>query len=187
MVLSSPSGGGKTSVIKTLSQVDRNLYVHSVSVTTRPAREGEIHGIDYYFVSMKEFTRMRQNGELIEWAEVHGYYYGTSAKALKDYLKSGKIVLLDIDIEGAAAIRAQYPKSSILIFINPPSVATLKERLRQRQTENKEEIQKRLQRFDREIIASSWFDYIVTNHNLQKTVEEVQSIIIKEMKLRQNN
>lgn len=177
VVLSSPSGGGKTTIVEKILQQNNDRFVRSVSVTTRPARAGEVNGKDYHFISAEKFEQMRRNQELVEWAVVHGHYYGTPSAKLRRFLRQDKVVLLAIDIEGAEAIRNKYPLNSLLIFIMPPSIEVLKKRLRERRSDTKQEIQKRLERVEREMRAAPHFDYQVTNHDLQETVREVIRII----------
>jgi guanylate kinase len=120
---------------------------------------------------------MCESNELAEWAEVHGYLYGTPFKSIEAHLNEGRTVLMDIDIEGARSIRRIYPDDSLLIFVRPPSLEILKDRLRKRCTEEDSEIQKRLERVDREFEASSWFDHVVVNDDLEEAVDAVEALI----------
>ena len=177
VVISSPSGGGKTSVIRALLQRESSAFVYSISATTRPKRPVEKEGIDYQFVTAEQFERMKKDGALLEWAEVHGFMYGTVIAPLEEFLRKGKIVLLDLDIVGARAIRERYPRQSLLIFIKPPSEKVLLQRLQSRSTETEQEIEKRLTRFRMEMKAASWFDHVILNDDLPKTIDTVHALI----------
>jgi len=182
VVISSPSGGGKTAIIHRMLERPGNRFAYSVSVTTRPRRVGERQGRDYYFVSEEEFFEKIQKGELIEWAEVHGYYYGTPKSPIEQMLSEGKTVLLDLDVYGALAVRKAFPKQSLLIFVRPPSMEILLERLRERRTDSELEIQKRLQRVPEEQAKAQFFDYVITNLELNDTVEDILDIVEKHRK-----
>lgn len=177
VVISSPSGGGKTAVVQGLLRQDPSTFVYSVTATTRPPRPGEREGVDYYFVSPEQFARMRDGGELVEWAEVHGYWYGTPRSSIEGPLRRGKVVLMAIDVEGGQAVRRLYPDCSLLVFIKPPSMRVLRERLMKRSTEGADEIAKRLQRVTMEMSAARTYDYVVVNRELERTVERVAKLI----------
>jgi guanylate kinase len=180
-VLSSPSGGGKTTirraVLKKLPQL-----AYSISFTTRKARPGEIEGKDYFFISRQSFEEKIKREEFIEWAEVYGNLYGTSQKFIDEKLKKGKDVLLDIDIQGANEIKKKKGNSACLIFLLPPSLEVLKLRLIKR-GESEEEIKKRLShaRFEMEMIGA--YDYRVVNCDLQRAVSDVCLIITSQGKV----
>jgi guanylate kinase len=177
VVISSPSGGGKTAVVQGLLQRDPSTFVYSVTATTRPPRPGEREGVDYYFVSPTEFARMRDSGELIEWAEVHGFFYGTPRSSVEGPLREGKVVLMAIDVKGGQAVRRLYPHCSLLVFIKPPSMRVLRERLMRRSTEGAQEIEKRLQRAAMELAAARSYDHVVVNRELERTIERVAALI----------
>ncbi|MDZ7262430.1 MAG: guanylate kinase [candidate division KSB1 bacterium] len=177
VVISAPSGGGKTSVIKALLAKPDQSFAYSVSATTREPRSGEVPGKDYYFMSQEDFLKKAQQGEFVEWTQVHDHYYGTPKKPLEQALSQGKTILMDIDVFGGLEVKRRYPDSSLLIFLRPPSRASLIQRLKKRGTDSKEEIQKRLKRYAEEMEKSRWYDYIVVNQKLDETIKEVESII----------
>lgn len=174
--MSSPSGGGKTTVIKKILETDPDHYVYSISLTTRPKRRNEVDGRDYYFVSKKEFEEKIKAGELLEYEEVHGQYYGTPRKPLITWIEKGYVVLLDIDVYGAQNVRKQFEKA-LLIFLKPPDMDVLVERLKNRSTESEEQIQKRLDRLPEEMKYATYFDHVIVNENLNDTVHKVKKII----------
>ncbi|KIX12879.1 guanylate kinase [Dethiosulfatarculus sandiegensis] len=176
-VLSAPSGTGKSTVGERVRQRLPRL-AYSVSVTTRKPRPGEEHGKDYFFVSVEDFKKRIARGEMAEYAEVYGNYYGTSALVLEELMDQGKDVFLDIEIKGAAQIRKSI-KDACLIFLLPPSLEELEKRLRSRGTETEEEIKKRLDRVTLEMEQAPLYDYRVVNDDLEKAVEEVCEIIAK--------
>ena len=176
VVISSPSGGGKTTIIKRILKRIPN-FQYSISVTTRPKRRGEIEGKDYFFSSKEEFKTKINQGEFLEWEQVHGNYYGTPKKIIDEWLSQGKTVFLDIDVKGALNIEKIYPKNSVLIFLNPPSIEHLRKRLQKRASDNSVEIDKRLEIAEKEIAFSNLFNYVVTNDDLNKTEREVIDII----------
>lgn len=175
VVIAAPSGAGKTSLAHAL--VDRNEdVVFSVSATTRPGRAHETDGVDYEFVDDAEFRRMVAAGELVEWAEVHGHFYGTPARGVAAAIDRGQIVVLDIDVQGARQIRARFP-DSVLIFIVPPSGAELVRRLQGRGSEGDAERNRRLRNSRAELHAASEFDYIVVNDELERAVGALEAIV----------
>ncbi|NOX97607.1 MAG: guanylate kinase [Nitrospirae bacterium] len=178
-VVSSPSGGGKTTICRELMKWSPELN-YSISVTSRPARAGEKEGKDYYFVSEKEFEERRGRDEFAEWAEVHGHRYGTPRKFLDEALSSGKDIILDIDVKGALQIKDEYKESSCLIFLLPPSLETLATRLKKRNTDNAREVEKRLAKAKEEISFLKEYHYVVVNQKLSQAVQEVQAIITAE-------
>jgi len=178
VVISSPSGGGKTTVIRKLLQKKDRPYVYSVSMTTRQPRRGEKDGRDYWFVSKENFKQLIKDGELVEYARVHDHFYGTLKKPLQEWLNEGKIILMDLDVFGAEAIKKYFADQSLLIFLKPPDLEVLKKRLIQRSTEGKEEIEKRLSRVDLEMSYIDKFDVVVVNDDLEETVNKVDEILI---------
>ena len=183
-IVSAPSGAGKTTLCQKLSSIIQNLK-HSVSYTTRPMRHGEINNRDYTFIKEDVFRRMARRDEFIEWAEVHGNLYGTSRKRLEAMLDKGINVILDVDTQGARQIRKKY-KDGIYIFILPPSLRALRERLKKRMCNSKEEIQRRLKRAADEIREYKKYDYVILNRVFDTAIEEMKAIISSE-KLRTEN
>ncbi|MDD5773833.1 MAG: guanylate kinase [bacterium] len=180
IVISAPSGAGKTTLVELLRKDFPDIY-RSVSCTTRSERKGEAHGKDYIFVSDEKFKKMVENNEFAEWAEVHGNMYGTPKAALEESLAKGKDVLLDIDVQGAEKIRELYP-NALFIFIMPPSIETLRKRLLSRQTENKDSLEIRLKQAVNEMRYHSSYNYTIVNEDLKKAELELKSIIKKEKK-----
>ncbi len=174
VVISGFSGAGKGTIMKEL--LKKYDYDLSVSATTRTPRSGEIHGKDYYFHTRDEFQQMIQNGELIEWAEYVGNYYGTPRKHVEEQLNAGKDVLLEIEMQGGMLVKEQFP-DALLIFISPPSADILKQRLTGRGTESPEEIEKRLLRAVEEVQYMKDYDYIIVNDVLEDAVEKVNDLI----------
>jgi len=173
-VISGPSGAGKGTICKELLKAeDLNL---SVSMTTRSPREGEIHGVSYYFVSHEEFRQTAADGGLLEWAEIYGNCYGTPKAPVLKKLSQGKDVLLEIEMQGAMQVKKSYPKS-VLIFVLPPSLLILKQRLTDRGTETEEQIKLRTRTTLEEIKTISDYDYYVINDDLTRAVEDVRNII----------
>ena len=177
-VLSAPSGAGKTSISRELLARQPGLC-QSVSFTTRPMRSGEQEGVDYHFVSPVRFEQMVHEGAFAEWAEVHGNRYGTARATLQQAAAEGRDVLLDIDVQGAAQLRAS-DLEGVFIFILPPSMAELRQRLAGRNTDSAEVIERRLHNAVSEIRAAVHFDYIVVNDDLDRAVATVQAILLAE-------
>lgn len=177
-VVSGPSGVGKTSIIELTLKKVKNI-VFSVSCTTRPKRPGEIDGKDYFFVSEPSFMKMVENGEFLEWAVVHNYYYGTLKKFVEEQLENGKNVLLDIDVQGAMTVMKKAG-DAVYIFIAPPSFEELKQRLVKRGTEDKTNLERRLEDAKRELSFIPQFEYLIVNENLQESVDQLCSIIVAE-------
>ena len=177
-VVSAPSGAGKTTLCREIRLRLPDL-AYSVSVTTRPPRPGEIDGADFRFVGAPEFRAMLARGEFAEWASVHGNLYGTRARALEDALTTGRDVLLDIDTQGAAQLRARYP-DAVLIFILAPSVKELEQRLRERRSDMDADIERRLVRAREEIALWRQYDYLIVNRDVKEAMEQLESIILAE-------
>jgi len=177
-VVSAPSGAGKTTLCREIRLRLPDL-AYSVSVTTRAPRPGEIDGADFRFVGAPEFRAMLARGEFAEWATVHGNLYGTRARALEDALATGRDVLLDIDTQGAAQLRARYP-DAVLIFILAPSVKELEQRLRERRSDMDADIERRLVRAREEIALWRQYDYLIVNRDVKEAMEQLESIILAE-------
>ncbi len=176
LVISAPSGAGKTTILRRiLAEVPAVSF--SISHTTRPPRTGEQHGRDYYFVSESEFEVMRDDDAFLEWARVHDNYYGTSRKAVEAILEQGRDVLLDIDVQGAAQLR-QRISDAVLIFIAPPSLAELENRLRGRGTDSEAVIELRLRNARQEMERIAEYDHLVINDNLDEAVDMVRAVIL---------
>jgi len=176
-VVSAPSGAGKTTLLKKMISQLAGVGL-SISYTTRPPRLGEREGIDYFFVSRGEFINMVKEGEFIEWAQVHGDLYGTP-RANLETLQGGEDLILEIDTQGARKIREEL-KNGVLIFIQPPSLRVLGERLRARGGDSEEEIHARLQNAQKELDQMAWYDYIVINREIEEAARQLTSIIIAE-------
>jgi guanylate kinase len=175
IAVSSPSGGGKTSVVKQVLK-DFPDIVFSVSVTTRPKRSNEIDGVDYFFVNDEEFEKKIKNDEFIEWERFYDYYYGTLKSFVDDNINIGKSVIFEVDVKGALSLKKIYPES-ILIFIDPPTYEELVTRLKNRKTESATDLQKRIDRVKMELSFKKDFDYIFVNDELQKVYKSVKSLI----------
>jgi guanylate kinase len=176
IVVSAPSGAGKTTLCRRLLAELPDIEF-SVSHTTRPAREGEQDGVDYHFVSAEAFEERRQRGEFIEWARVAGHLYGTSAAALRLVTERGHDVLLDIDTQGAAAIRRLIPEA-VHVFILPPGPEALRARLTGRQSETPESLARRLQLARDEVDKAPGYDFIVVNDDLEEAFDRFRAIIV---------
>ncbi len=176
-ILSAPSGTGKSTICRQLMKKRPDVF-QSISSTTRLPRPGEISGKDYYFLAVDEFKAKIQAQEFLEWATVHGEYYGTSRQAIEDLLGKGVYPLLAIDVQGAAAIKKKMP-DAVLIFLAPPSLESLKIRLEKRR-DSKDDMMKRLADSRDEILAAKNYDYIVVNDDLEKAVSQIDSIITAE-------
>ena len=176
LVISSPSGAGKTTLAHRLAEQERLSF--SVSYTTRAPRAGEQDGVDYKFVTDDEFSSMVERHEFAEWAVVHGSRYGTAIHTVNRALEDGNDTLFDIDFQGGAQIRRQWPQESVLVFILPPSMAELERRLRRRATDSPEAIARRLVTATRELEHFAEYDYLVVNDNLDTALKELSSIYV---------
>ena len=180
IVISAPSGTGKTSIVKKLLEEISGL-VFSVSATTRKKRENEKNGIDYFFLTEKEFREKIDNDEFVEWEKVYDYYYGTFKRFIEENINGGKSVVLEVDVNGALSIKKIYPDAK-LIYVIPPSHEELIKRLKNRNTEDDAGIQKRLERAIMELSIKDKFDYFVLNENLNKAISDTKGLINKILK-----
>jgi len=178
-VISGPSGGGKTTVVERLVQGVPWMN-RSVSVTTRAPRLGERRGRAYRFVSSGQFHRLRRAGRLLEWAKVHGAYYGTPKAPVLAALGAGRDVVLSIDVQGARQVRRALGPRAVLVFLKPPSLAQLRQRLRRRRTDTPAAISRRMAAARKELACAAWYDYTVVNDRLAQAVRDVQAIVTAE-------
>ena len=179
VILSSPSGGGKTTIAHRLL-VERGDVGYSVSCTTRPPREGEVQGKDYHFLTEAEFVSGQKKAEFAESAEVHGHLYGTLRAEVEQVLASGRHVIMDIDVQGARQIREAFP-SSVTVFVLPPSGEVLLERLRKRKTESPQQLVSRLNSALQELRAVEEYEYVVVNDDLDHAIQSVGAILDAEV------
>ncbi len=178
IVVSAPSGAGKTSLCEWVVQALPRL-AHSVSYTTRLPRPHEVPGRDYHFVDEATFRAMVERGEFVEWAVVHGHLYGTARAPLEEQVRAGRDVILDIDTRGAEILRGSHP-DGVFIFVVPPSWAHLEERLRRRNSDAEVEIQRRLQRAREEVRQYVAYQYVIVNDVFARAAEELKAIILAE-------
>jgi guanylate kinase len=179
LALSSPSGAGKTTLAKILLMSDKDL-VSSVSVTTRPARVGEIESRDYYFISLDQYNDMIEQNLLLEHAGVHDNYYGTPKQFVEDALQIGKDVIFDIDWQGVQQLRANVPQDLVSIFIMPPDGRELRRRLENRATDSIDVVEKRLAKAASEISHWGEYDYVLINDNPEKCADNIRAILTAE-------
>ena len=178
MVIASPSGGGKTVVRSGLLKLNKK-FAFSVTCTTRPRRPDETEGKDYYFLTVPQFLKLRKERKLLEWAKVHGNYYGTPVKSVMEVLERGRIPVMTIDVKGARSVKRIFPEA-VTVFLLPPDLKTLVQRLRGR-GEAPENVAVRLETARSEIKVASWFDYLVINDRLPEAIKEVAAIAELEM------
>lgn len=176
LVVSAPSGAGKSTLIEWLGRRYPDI-AYSVSCTTRAPRGQERDGVDYRFMTVQEFLALRDAGGFVEWAEVHGNYYGTPLAPIRDTLASGRDMLLDVDVQGAASLKAHFPEA-VLAFILPPSYAELERRLQGRGTDAPETIAKRLANAASEISRAGEFDYVIVNDDLDIARGELEAVFV---------
>jgi guanylate kinase len=180
IVVSAPSGAGKTTIVKEILKTFPQV-VFSISATTRPKRETERDGVEYFFLSEDEFKKRIINEDFIEWEKFYDYYYGTLKSFIVENIEIGKSVLLELDVKGALTIKRLYPYAH-LIYISPPSFEELVKRLKQRNTENESDFLKRIDRAKMELDLKDQFDYIIENLDLGTAIEEAKSLVEKILK-----
>lgn len=178
IVISGPSGAGKGTICKALLEREDNLYL-SVSATTRKPREGEVHGVNYYFLEKEDFMKRVENEEFLEWAEVHGNCYGTPKFNVEELINEGKNVILEIDVQGALNVKKNC-EDGVFIFVLPPSMEELKRRIIKRGSETPESLITRFKNAYEEINFISKYNYAVVNDDLEEAVKKVQNIILAE-------
>ena len=176
IVLSGPSGVGKGTVRKQIFDDPTTSYKYSISMTTRDKRDGEIDGVDYFFKTKEEFETLIQQDQFIEYAEYVGNYYGTPVQYVKDTMEAGHDVFLEIEVEGAKQVRKKFP-DALFIFLAPPSLEHLRERLVGRGTESDEKIQKRVSEARKEVVMMNLYDYVVVNDKVNLAKQRIQSIV----------
>jgi guanylate kinase len=186
LVISAPSGCGKTTIVHEILKLHPEMNF-SVSATTRPKRKTEIDGKDYHFITKAEFEKKINEDGLVEWQKIYDDYYGSLVDEVENSLKANKSIIFDIDVLGALSIKKRYPKDSVIVFIDVPSIEVLKERLRNRKTENEETFKKRLDRVEMEMKQKINFDFIVVNNDLQKAVKNVNKIVSGALTENNNN
>ncbi len=178
IIISAPSGAGKTTIVREIMKDDSLKLMFSVSATSRKPRENEQNGIDYYFISPEEFKQKIQNNEFVEWEEVYtNQFYGTLKSEVERIWKMNKNVIFDVDVKGGINIKRKYPKQALSIFIMPPSIEELRNRLVKRGTETAESIEKRISKAEFEISQSKEFDKIVVNDDLKEAIQHTKSLI----------
>ena len=178
ITISAPSGSGKTTLCKALQLVEPEIE-WSISYTTREKRSIEQNGVDYFFISEEEFEDLIIQGHFVEWQNVHGFYYGTSVSNLENAIENDKIMLIEMDVKGSMSIKELYPDQTFSIFIMPPSISKLRERLRSRGTDSERRINIRLKRFQEEMEFREKFDYVMINEDLDLAKIELQKTINK--------
>lgn len=184
LVLSSPSGAGKTTLSRMLLKADRGVEL-SVSATTRPKRRGEVNGRDYHFIDSSRFEAMMKAGELLEWAEVFGHWYGTPRRPVTKALQAGRDVLFDIDWQGTQQLREQARSDLVSVFILPPTVKELERRLRDRAQDSKDIIHSRMAKAGGEMSHWPEYDYVIVNTEIDAAFAEVRAILAAERRKRE--
>ena len=178
VVFSAPSGSGKTTIVRHLLTVETLPLAFSISATTRAPRGKEINGKDYYFLSVEEFKERIEQGHFLEWEEVYpNQYYGTLKSEVVRLWQSGKAVLFDLDVVGGLAIKRQFPKQTLAIFVQPPNLETLIERLKNRKTEDQIALNKRIDKAPAEMAQAKFFDAIHINEDLEQAFEKATSLV----------
>ncbi len=180
LVISAPSGGGKTTIVKEVLK-QYPTFGFSVSATTREKRAGEVDGKDYYFLTKGEFEKKIADGKLVEFENIYSNYYGTLRSEIEKALSKGQDIIFDVDVKGGLSIKAKFPEA-VLIFVKPPSIQTLKQRLEGRGSETREQVERRMARAEMELEIGREYDYIIINDELKRAVGEVFDIINKKRK-----
>ncbi len=175
LVISGPSGAGKGTLVSRLVAA-RPECLFSISATTRPRRAPEVDGVEYEFVSREDFERRRAAGHFLEWAEVHGHLYGTPVRFVDDGVRAGRVVVLDVDVQGGASVRRLRP-DAVSVFIYPPSIDALRERLRSRKTDPPEVVERRLEKAPEELMQYVEYDYLVLNDVLEQAVAGLVAVV----------
>jgi guanylate kinase len=178
IVIAAPSGCGKTTIARAILERHPEM-LFSVSATTRPIRQGEVHGKDYFFLARNEFESRIKAGDLVEHEEIYGNLYGTLKSEVDRALANGRVMLFDVDVKGALSIRGMYPADSLLIFIEPPSLAELERRLTERKTEDAATVARRMARVPMELELGTRFDARVVNDVLDHAIDEVDATVVK--------
>ena len=179
IVLSAPSGSGKTTIVRALIDHSELNLAFSISATSRPIRGSEVDGEDYYFLSQKEFDKAIQNGTFLEWEEVYeGYKYGTMKNEVNRLLDSGKNVIFDIDVVGGLNLKNQFGNEALSIFIQPPNLEVLGQRLKRRGTESPEKVKMRIEKAGRELTQAPNFNHIVINKNLTQAIDTAKKLVL---------
>ena len=176
ITISAPSGSGKTTLCKALRKVREDIG-WSISYTTRQKRKNEQNGVDYHFISTKEFEDRILKDEFAEWENVHGNYYGTSKFILKKAINNNETLLFELDVKGAMSIKENNPDNTYSIFILPPSIEALRERLIKRGTDTMKRIEIRLKRFEEELGYKDRFDFVIINNNLELAIKELINVV----------
>ena len=178
IIFSAPSGSGKTTIVKHLLSLAPLNLAFSISATSRAPRGEEVHGKEYYFLSAEEFKQRIADNDFLEWEEVYqNYFYGTLKSEVERLWAMGKNLVFDIDVAGGLRIKKQFPEQTLAIFVEPPSIAVLEERLRARQTETEEKIQMRLDKAAQEMATAHLFDVIIKNDDLPRALQEAEDLV----------
>ena len=178
IIVSAPSGAGKTTIVKRLLEKPEFKLEFSISACSRKIRENEVDGKDYFFIDEETFKQKIDNHQFVEWEKVYDYYYGTPKFFVEKIIWEGKSILLEVDVKGALAIKNVYPEAN-LIYILPPSLEELEKRLRERKTESETDFQKRIERAKMELSLKDKFDYFIVNNNLNTAILEAKEVIEK--------
>lgn len=188
IIFTSPSGAGKTTIVRHLLSIHSTRMAFSISATTRQIRNGEEHGVHYYYLSQDEFREKRDNGHFLEWEEVYeGLYYGTLRSEVDRLAAEGKNLILDIDVNGAQRVKKEYGDRVLTVFVKPPSPDVLIERLKKRGTESPDEFEKRIARMRFELDQEGYFDKVIVNDVLEDALKEAEDIVTSFLKLTPNN